>query len=302
MAKWHRLPSKLIWYKLKWTRRQQEICPSHSLSERIILECKNLQLATKPWKECGPKVYLIWAMFHAQNKENLLNTTFNYKTIWNKKNQWNCQLYCFPAQRIYLTSLALYAITTFQNDTSDPINTNDWSWQTNINYWKTIRPSQNWKHKNPPSTLLYTINIDKNKNHTTGEHKVWIKPIILSIFIRMAQASIKQLTWDKLHRTRRQHEINQWLLQNWNCHPYASYKLPLGQKSQHGYRSSHTIFGPPRATKESKLTLDLNTEQNLMNSVISTHGLNTSERHRRPSRKLGRTRRQHVTTVQASIV
>ena len=82
----------------------------------------------------------------------------------------------------------------------------------------------------------------------------------------------------------------------------AKYKLPLGQKSQHGYRSSHTIFGPPRATKESKLTLDLNTEQNLMNSVISTHGLNTSERHRRPSRKLGRTRRQHVTTVQASIV
>ena len=82
----------------------------------------------------------------------------------------------------------------------------------------------------------------------------------------------------------------------------AKYKLPLGQKSQHGYRSSHTIFGPPRATKESKLTLDLNTEQNLMNSVISTHGLNTSEKHRRPSRKLGRTRRQHVTTVQASIV
>ena len=82
----------------------------------------------------------------------------------------------------------------------------------------------------------------------------------------------------------------------------AKYKLPLGQKSQHGYRSSHTIFGPPRATKESKLTLDLSTEQNLMNSVISTHGLNTSERHRRPSRFLGRTRRQHVTTVQASIV
>ena len=52
----------------------------------------------------------------------------------------------------------------------------------------------------------------------------------------------------------------------------AKYKLPLGQKSQHGYRSSHTIFGPPKTTKQSKLTLDLNTEQNLMNSVISTHG------------------------------
>ena len=91
----------------------------------------------------------------------------------------------------------------------------------------------------------------------------------------------------------------------WTTEPtwiQARYKLPLGQKSQHGYRSNHTIFGPPRATKESKLTLDLNTEQNLMNSVISTHGLNTSERHRRPSRKLGRTRRQHVTTVQVSIV
>ena len=74
-SKWHKRPSKLIWYKLDWTRRQHEICQSHNLSERIILECKTLQLTTKPWKECGPKAYLIWAMFHAQNKENSLDTT-----------------------------------------------------------------------------------------------------------------------------------------------------------------------------------------------------------------------------------
>ena len=56
-------------------------------------------------------------MFHAQNKENLLDTTTKLNET--RESQWNCQLYCFPAQRIYLTSLALYAITTFQNDTTD---------------------------------------------------------------------------------------------------------------------------------------------------------------------------------------
>ena len=127
--------------------------------------------------------------------------------------------------------------------------------------------------------------------------------MILSIFIRMAQASLKQLTWDKLHRTRRQHEINQWLLQNWNCHPYASYKLPLGQKSQQRYRShlgennqikyiqsknnllarrANTGTGQiiqtlsyQKETMESKLKLDLNAGQNLMNSVIQRIQKNT---------------------------
>ena len=119
----------------------------------------------------------------------------------------------------------------------------------------------------------------------------------------MTQASLKQLTWDKLHRTRRQHEINQMLLQNWNCHPYASYKLPLGQRSQHRYRPplgnknqinyiqstnnlrarrANTGTGQviqtlsyQKETMESKLKLDLNAEQNLMNSVIQCIQKNT---------------------------
>ena len=183
--------------------------------------------------------------------------------------------------------------------------------------------AKHWSHhkienpKTPRSTLLHKQSTHELWNQTNGaKYRHWYLNTGNPLFLEQLRLGLWQM-----------------LLQNWNCHPHASYKpplghksqhgnrpntnylwtteptwiqarykLPLGQKSQHGYRSSHTIFGPPRATKESKLTLNLNTEQNLMNSVISMHGLNTSERHRRPSRKLGRTRRQHVTTVQASIV
>ena len=144
-SKWHKRPSKLIWYKLDWTRRQHEICQSHNLSERIILECKTLQLTTKPWKECGPKAYLIWAMFHAQNKENSLDTTTKLNetrktneiansTVFQPKEYTWLHWHFMPLQ---LSKMTLHT----------QINTNDWSWKTNINYRKTIRPSQNWKHK-----------------------------------------------------------------------------------------------------------------------------------------------------------
>ena len=175
------------------------------------------------------------------------------------------------------------------------INTTDWSCKTNINYQKTIRPS---KIENTKSTKHIVVhNQNWQKQRIILLEKIWIKPVILSIFIRMA------LTWDKLHWTRRQHEINQWLLQNWNCHPYASYKLPLGQKSQQRYRphlgennqikyiqSTNNLLARrantgtgqiiqtlsyQKETMESKLKLDLNAGQNLMNSVIQRIQKNT---------------------------
>ena len=97
----------------------------------------------------------------------------------------------------------------------------------------------------------------------------------------------------------------------------TKYKLPLDHRANMDTGQVQITFGPEEPTRvqvksyhlwatksNQRIKTDIGPqlEQNLMNSVISMHGLNTSERHRRPSRKLGRTRRQHVTTVQASIV